>query len=147
LKEEGYSMGWLLKNLGSYLLKTITVGEYKRIVKENDRARSYDALIRLLQAIAKQRLVACRPDELSRNCPLSFVIDHYYQDGRTSSGTAPLRSFTIMGSDGQIMNIQGFDLSQTVRISVRHANGKVDLEQIDPSEAIKRLGREAGYAQ
>ena len=121
------------------------VTEYRRIVEENRLDKAYGALMALLETIAKQRSVDCRPDEFSRACPQSFVIGNYYQDGRTSSGTAPLRSFTIAGSDGQIMNIQGFDLTSTVTFFVRHGDGSSQFEKIDPSEAIKRLGWEAGY--
>jgi hypothetical protein len=137
----------LLGSLGISFLKYITIGEYHRIVNENSRARSYGALILLLETIAKQRSVACKPEELSGSCPMSSVIDNFYQDGRTSNGTAPYRTFTIIGSDGQIMNIQCFDLSQTINVTVRHTNGKMDFEIIDPSEAIKRMGREAGYSR
>jgi hypothetical protein len=140
-------MEWLLKKLALGLLKAITVDEYKRIKAENKRADDYGDFIHLMEAVAKQRLVACRPDELSTECPTASVIDQYYQDGRTTSGTAPLRIFTVIGSDGQIINIQGFDLSQTVTVTVRHKNGKMDLEKVDPSEAMKRIRREAGIVQ
>jgi hypothetical protein len=137
----------LLKTIGISFAKFITLKEYHRIVNENSRARSYNALMRLMETVAKQRRVTCKPEELSRSCPMSFVIDQYFQRGRNSDGTAALRIFTIIGSDGQIMNIQGLDLSQTINMTVRHTNGKIDFEQIDPSEAIIRMGREAGYSQ
>jgi hypothetical protein len=138
---------WLLGKLGIWLAKAITVGEYERIKNENQRARDYSAFIRVMEEIAKKRLVACKSDELSRDCPMAFVITDYYQDGRTSSGTAPLRLFTIIGSDGQIINVQGFDLTETIKVTVRHTNGKMDFEVVDPSEAMKRIRREAGYPQ
>lgn len=140
-------MEWILKKLAFGLIKAITVDQYKTIKAENKLKRDYDAFIAVLQNVAKQRLVTCRVDEITRECPSASLIEHYYQDGKTSSGTAPLRIFTIIGSDGQIINIQGFDLTETVLITVRHTDGKMDYEKIDPVEAMKRLKREAGYGQ
>jgi hypothetical protein len=138
---------WILRKIAIELGKAITLGEYERITNENKRARDYGAFINLMEEVAKKRLVACKPDELSQDCPMATVINQFYQDGRTTSGTAPLRIFTIIGSDDQIINIQGFDLSQTIKVTVHHTNGKMDLEQVDPSEAMKRIRREAGYPQ
>lgn len=137
--------GWLLRTIAIGAGKAITLGEYKRIKAENKRRGDYAVFIALLSAIAKKRLVTCKTDEISSDCPMVVVIDHYYQRGRTTDGTAPLRIFTITGLDGQIINIQGFDLTQTVKISVRHTNGTSDVEDVDPSEALKRIEREAGY--
>jgi hypothetical protein len=50
-----------------------------------------------------------------------------------------------MGLDGQIINIQGYDLTQTVKVTVLHTNGTSDMENVDPSDALKRIEREAGY--
>jgi hypothetical protein len=100
-----------------------------------------------MEGVAKKRLVECKRDELSSDCPMATVIDHYHQEGKTSDGTAPLRMFTIVGSDGQIINVQGFDLSHTIKITVRHTNGVMDLEQVDPTDAMKRIRREAGHAR
>ena len=139
-------MGWLLRAIAIGIGKAITLGEYERIRDENKRASEYAIFILLMNEIVKKRLITCKPDELSRDCPIAVVFDQFYQDGgRTTSGTAPLRIFTIIGSDGQIINIQGFDLSQKVKVTVRHTDGKMDLEDVDPSDALKRIEREAGY--
>ena len=140
-------MEWLLKKLAIEFVKAIGVGEYKRIKEENKRARDYGDFIHLMDDVAKKRLITCKSDELSGDCPMTTVISQFYQDGRTTSGTAPLRIFTVIGSDGQIINIQGFDLSQTIKVTVRHTNGKMDLETVDPVEAMKRIRREAGFVQ
>jgi len=139
-------LGWLLRAIAIGIGKAITLGEYERIRDENKRASEYAIFILLMKEIAKKRLTTCKPDELSRDCPIAVVFDQFYQDGgRTTSGTAPLRIFTIIGSDGQIINIQGFDLSQKVKVTVRHTTGKMDSEDVDPSDALKRIEREAGY--
>ena len=139
-------MGWLLRAIAIGIGKAITLGEYERIRDENKRASEYAIFILLMNEIVKKRLITCKPDELSRDCPIAVVFDQFYQDGgRTTSGTAPLRIFTIIGSDGQIINIQGFDLSQKVKVTVQHTNGKIDFEEIDPAEALKRIEMEAGY--
>ena len=140
-------MYWILRTIAIGIGKAITFGEYDRIRNENKRASEYAIFILLMKEIAKKRLATCKPDELSRDCPIAVVFDQFYQDGgRTTSGTAPLRIFTIVGSDGQIINIQGFDLSETVKYTVRHTNGKMDLEELDAAEAMKRIRREAGYS-
>jgi hypothetical protein len=140
-------MEWILKKLGGYFGKTVTIDEYNRITNENKRERDYHDLIRLMDGAAKKRSVTCKPDELSQECPMAMVIDQMYDPDprRTTSGTAAYRMFTIIGSDGQIINLQGYDLSQNVKITVRHTDGKMDLEEVDPSEAMKRIRREAGY--
>jgi hypothetical protein len=136
---------WLLKKLGIELAKALTYGEYKRIKEENKLAQDYGDFIHILEEVAKKRAVTCTQYELSKDCPLTTVIWDYYQDGKTSSGTAPLRLFTIVGSDGQTINVQGFDLSKTIKITVRHTNGRFDFEVVDPTEAMKWIRREAGY--
>src|SRR5262249_53609369 len=127
-KDDLPMLGLLLRTIAVGIAKSITLGEYNRIKNENKTASDYQILIALLNKIAT-----------------AFVIPQYYQPGRTSDGTAPLRIYTIVGLDGQIINIQGFDLMQTVKITVRHTNGTFDQETIDPSDAVKRIGREAGY--
>ena len=136
---------WLLRTLAIGIGKAMTIGEYERIRNENKRASEYGIFILLMNEIANKRLVRCKPDELSIDCPMVTVFNQFYQDGRTASGTAPLRIYTIIGSDGQMINVQGFDLSQTVKVTVRHTTGKMDAEDVDPSDALKRIEREAGY--
>jgi hypothetical protein len=138
-------MWWLLKTIGIGLGKAITIGEYERIRDENRRQSEYGVLVGLLDDVAGKRGGQCRPSQLSVNCPLATVYEQYYQDGRTSSGTAPLRMYTVIGPDGQIINIQCFDLMQMIKVSVQHTNGTFDMEEVEPKEALKRLEREAGY--
>lgn len=138
-------MGWILRTLAIGIGKAITLGEYDRIKNENRRQSDYGILVILLNDVAGRRLVRCAPNELSRGCPFATVYEQYSQEGRTSSGTAPLRVYVIMGSDGQIINIQCFDLMQTVHVWVTHTDGASDHEEVDPKEALKRLEREAGY--
>ena len=123
--------GALLRAVAIGIGKAITFGEYDRIKKENKNASDYKILIAVLTKITPAGSVNVIPD--------------YYQRGRTSDGTAPLRIFTLKGLDGQIINIQGFDLMQTVKVTVRHTNGTYDVETVDPSDALKRIEREGGY--
>jgi hypothetical protein len=141
-------MGWLLKKLGLALAKFIIIGEYKRIKNENKRQADYGDFMHLMGKIAELRSVRCKTDELSPECPMAMVINQMYNpDPRgTTSGTDTFRMFTIIGSDGQVINVQGFDLSQMIKITVRHTDGKMDVEDIDPSEAMKRIRREAGFS-
>ena len=139
-------MEWLLKKAGFWLVKTVTFDMYHDIKAENKRQRDFDSFIKLMQGVAAKRSIACNPNDTSRDCPMASVIEHYHQKGRTSDGTAPLYIFTIVGSDSQIINIQGFALMQTIKITVRHQDGSFDVEDLDPSEAMKRIRREAGYA-
>ena len=136
--------GLLLRTIAVGAGKALTLGEYNRIKKENKLNGDYHILISVLNEIAK-RAVTCKVDETSRDCPISFVIPHYHQPGRTTDGTAPLRIFTITGKDGQIINIQGFDLMQKVKVFVRHTDGTYDEETVVPSDALKRIEREAAY--
>jgi hypothetical protein len=140
-------LAWVIRTLATQLAKTVTLGEYDRIKNENKRARDYGDFIQLMEGIAKTRLPSCTVDEITRDCPSSSVISQYYQEGRTSDGTAPLRIYTIIGSDGQVINVQGFDLSQTIMFTVRHTSGTFDYERLDPTEAMKRIRREAGYRE
>src|SRR3954468_4738153 len=128
-KENLHMWGAFLRAIANGIGKSITLGEYDRIKKENKLASDYQILIAVLNKIS----------------PSATVIPDYYQRGRTSDGTAPLRIFTITGLDGQIINIQGFDLMQRVKVTVRHTNGTYDVETVDPSDALKRIEREAGY--
>jgi hypothetical protein len=130
-KENLHMWGAFLRAIAIGIGKSITLGEYDRIKKENKLASDYQILIAVLNKITPGGSATVIPD--------------YYQRGRTSDGTAPLRIFTIVGLDGQIINIQGFDLMQTVKVTVRHTNGTYDVETVDPSDALKRIEREAGY--
>jgi hypothetical protein len=130
-KEDLPMWGWILRTIAVGAGKALTLGEYNRIKKENKLKSDYHILIAVLNEIARRK-------------GDSHVIPHYHQPGRTTDGTAPLRIFTITGKDGQIINIQGFDLMQTVKIFVRHTNGTYDVETVDPSDALKRIEREAG---
>jgi hypothetical protein len=130
-KEDLPMWGWFLRTIAVGAGKALTLGEYNRIKKENKLKSDYHILIAVLNEIARRK-------------GDSHVIPHYHQPGRTTDGTAPLRIFTITGKDGQIINIQGFDLMQTVKIFVRHTNGTYDVETVDPSDALKRIEREAG---
>jgi hypothetical protein len=143
-KEDLPMWGWILRTIAVGAGKALTLGEYNRIKQENKLKSDYHILIAVLNEIASKRAVTCKVDETSRDCPISYVIPHYHQPGRTTDGTAPLRIFTLMGTDGQIINIQGFDLMQTVKVTVRHTNGTFDVETVDPSDALKRIEREAG---
>ena len=125
-------LGLILRALAIGAGKALTLGEYNKIKKENKLKGDYHILIAVL-------------DEITRRQGDSHVIPHYHQPGRTTDGTAPLRIFTITGKDGQIINIQGFDLMQKVKVFVRHTNGTYDEETVDPSDALKRIEREAGY--
>jgi hypothetical protein len=129
-KEDLPMWGWILRTIAVGAGKALTLGEYNRIKKENKLKSDYHILIAVLNEIARRK-------------GDSHVIPHYHQPGRTTDGTAPLRIFTITGKDGQIINIQGFDLMQTVKIFVRHTNGTYDVETVDPSDALKRIEREA----
>lgn len=120
----------------------ITIGEYERIKNENKRQDEYAIFIALLEKVAKKRLLTCKANELSNNCPIMAVIPHYHQQGKTTDGTASLRIFTIMGISGQIINIQCFDLTQKIKITVQHTNG-ISTQDLNPSEALKRIESEA----
>jgi hypothetical protein len=131
-KEDLTMWGLILRTIAIGAGKALTLGEYNKIKKENKLRGDYRILIAVLEEITK------------RNGD-SHVIEHYHQPGRTTDGTAPLRIFTIRGKDGQWINIQGFDLMQKVKVFVRHTDGTYDEETVDPSDALKRIEREAGY--
>jgi hypothetical protein len=124
--------GWFIRAIAVGAGKALTLGEYNRIKKENKLKSDYHILIAVLNEIASRK-------------GDSHVIPHYHQPGRTTDGTAPLRIFTIKGKDGQWINIQGFDLMQKVKVFVRHTDGTYHEETVDPSDALKRIEREAGY--
>jgi len=133
-------------NVIADVLLAIPKGEYRRIVAENNRQRAYGEFIKIMDAAAAQRRGACAPNELSDTCPMSFTIAQFQQQGRTSDGTAPLRMYTIIGDDGEVVSIQGFDLMQTIKITVMHKNGHVISENVSPQEAMKTLRWLAGLA-
>jgi hypothetical protein len=135
---------WLLRTLGIGIGKAITLGEYERIKNENRRQGDYGVLIGMLNNLVSKRSTRCRVDEVSKDCPIATVLPQFHQKGRTTDGTAPLRLFTFVGSDGQIINIQGFDLMQTVKVTVRHTDGTFAYEDVDPNDAMKWIRREAG---
>ena len=123
--------GLILRTIAIGAGKALTLGEYNKIKKENKLKSDYHILIAVL-------------DEITKRNGDSHVLPHYHQPGRTTDGTAPLRIFTIKGKDAQWINIQGFDLMQKVKVFVRHTDGTYDEETVDPSDALKRIEREAG---
>jgi hypothetical protein len=133
-------------NVITEVLLAIPKSEYKRISAENDRQRAYGKFIKIMDAAAQQRRGACAPNELSDTCPIAVTIAQFHQQGRTTDGTAPLRMYTIIGDDGEVVNIQGFDLSQTIKITVMHNNGRMHSEDLSPQDAIKTLTWLAGLA-
>jgi hypothetical protein len=134
----------LAVNVVTKVMLSIGEGEYRRIVAENDRQRAYGLFIGIMDAVAKQRIGACKSDEISETCPTATTIQQYYQKGRTTDGTAPLRMYTVIGADGEVINVQGFDLSQTVRVTVMHKNGRHLVEDVSPQDAIKMMRWLAG---
>jgi hypothetical protein len=132
-------MDWILRKIAIGLAKSITLGEYQRIKEENQRASDYEIFIRIMEAVANSRLISCRPGALSRDCPIMNVLPEFDQEGKTSSGTAPLRMFTFIGSDGETINVLGYDLLQVIKITVMHMNGEITIEEVDPKDAIKQM--------
>jgi hypothetical protein len=134
----------LAVNVVTRVMLAIGEGEYRRIVAENDRQRAYGLFIGIMDAVAKQRTGACKFGETSETCPTAATIPQYYQKGRTTDGTAPLRIYTVIGADGEFINVQGFDLSQNVMVTVMHKNGTQLVETVSPQDAIKMMRWLAG---
>jgi hypothetical protein len=139
LKHEEAAMGELLRKLGIGLGKAITLGEYERIKEENEHTSDYSTFMRIMEAVANSRLITCRPSDLSRDCPIMNVQQQFYQEGKPSSGTAPLRMFSFIGSDGETINVMGYDLMEIIKITVIHRNGDVSFEVPDPKDAIQQM--------
>lgn len=151
----GSIVGGLGKTIAGALVKTVALGMYDEIKESNKKTDDYGKFVDVMEKATK-RNESCKPDELSRGCGMSYTMEHYYQEGMTThgpfgnenkgmSGTSPLRIYTVVGSDGQIINAQGFDLSKTVKYTVTHKDGTQDTEDLDAAEASKRIQREAGY--
>ena len=136
--------GKLAVNVVTKVMMAIGEGEYRRIIAENDRQRAYGVFIGIMDAVAKQRIGTCKSGELSETCPTAVTIAQYWQPGRTTDGSAALRIYTVIGADGQVINVQGFDLSQTVRVTVMHKNGTTLVEDVSPQDAIKMMRWLAG---
>ena len=134
----------LAVNVVTKVMLSIGEGEYRRIVAENDRQRAYGIFIGIMDAVAKQRTGACKSSELSETCPTATTIQQFYQQGRTTDGTAPLRIYSVIGADGEVINVQGFDLSQVVKVTVMHKNGTSLVEDVSPQDAIKMMRWLAG---
>ena len=132
-------MGEILRKIAIGLGKVITLGEYERIKEENEHTSDYSTFMRIMEAVANSRLITCRPGDLSRDCPIMNVQQQFYQEGKTSSGTAPLRIFSFIGSDGETVNVVGYDLMEIIKITVTHRNGDVSIEEPDPKDAIKQM--------
>ena len=135
-------------NVVAQVLLAIPKMEYKRISAENDRYRAYFNFIKIMNAAAKQRRGECAPNELSDTCPMATTIDQFYQSGgpRSTDGTGAWRLYTIIGDDGEVINIQGFDLTMSIRVTVMHKNGRAQCETIGPEDALKVLRWLAGLA-
>jgi hypothetical protein len=138
--------GKLATSVVTKVLLSISEREYRRIVTENDRQRAYGHFIAIMDAVAKERRGACKSNELSDTCPMATTIQQYYQTGRTTDGTAPLRIYTVIGDDGEVINVQGFDLSQRVMITVIHKNGRNLVETVSPQDALKAMRWLAGLS-
>ena len=83
-------------------------------------------------------------NEVSRDCPIATVLPQFYEKGRTTDGTAPLRLSTFVGSDGQIINIQEA-LTLCKRSRLRSGmDGTMATEEVGPNDAMKWIRREAG---
>ena len=134
-------------NVVAQVLLAIPKMEYKRISAENDRYRAYFNFIKIMDLAAKQRRGECAPNELSDTCPMATTISQFWQSGgRNIDGTAPLRIYTIIGDDGEVINIQGFDLTMSIRVTVMHNNGRAQCKTIGPEDALKVLRWLAGLA-
>lgn len=144
--------------VGTILKGLVTVGTsaYDQAKDANKQDDDYKKFTGVMDAATK-RGEACKAGELSRNCGISATQRDHYQDGMTTHdrsgrkqehtpGSAPLRIYTVVGSDGQIINAQGHDLSKTVKYTVMHKDGTSYVEDISAEEATKRIQRDAGYA-
>ena len=131
-------------NVLTEALLAIPKMEYKRISAENDRQRAYGNFIKIMDDVAKLRRGECSTNQLSETCPIAFTDPQYYQPGRTSDGTAALRMYTIIGADGEVINIQGFDLTQTIKLTVMHRNNTSLSENMSPQDAMKAIRWLAG---
>ena len=136
-------------------LKEVALSEYHQAKEANKKTDDYGKFVGIMEK-ATERNESCKPDEFSRGCGNKATLPQYYQDGMTTHGvggyeihgtpgTAPLRIYTVKGSDGQTINVQAFDGSKTVKYTVVHKDGKSDVETLDADEATKRIQREAGY--
>jgi hypothetical protein len=134
----------LAVNVVTKVLLAIPEMEIRRILAENDLQRAYGNFIKVMDAVAKERRGECKSDELSDTCPMAFTIAQFYQKGRTSDGTAALRGYTVIGDDGEVIQVQGYDLMQTIVITVIHNNGRVLREKVSPQDAMKMLRWLAG---
>jgi hypothetical protein len=134
-------------NVVTQVLLSIPEKEFKRILAENELQRAYSEFFGIMAAVGKARRYECKSDELSTSCPMAMIIPQYFQSGRNSDGTAPLRMYTIIGDDGEVVNIQGFDLSQRIMITVRHVNGKSISENVSPKEAMLLMRYLAGLSK
>ena len=145
----------VVDKVGGYVAKTIVLGAYDEAKEANKKTDDYQKFVNIMDQASK-RSQACKPGELSRDCPISATLPQHQQKGMTThgpyggehehmSGTAPLRIYTVVGSDGQTINVQGHDLSKTVTYTVVHKDGTSDVEELDADEAMKRIQREAAY--
>jgi len=133
-------------NVVTKVLLAIPEKEYKRIVAENNLQRAYGNFLTIMDAIAKERRSTCRPSELSDICPMAFTIAQYYQPGRTTDGTAGMHLYTVIGDDGEVIQIQAYDLMQRINITVIHKNGKTLSEDVSPKDAMMLMRFLAGLS-
>jgi hypothetical protein len=131
-------------NVLTKVLLAIPEMEIKRIIAENDLRRAYEKFIHIMDAIAKERRGACKADELTESCPISATFSQFYQSGRTTDGTAAMRLYTMIGDDGEVIQIQGYDLMPRLNITVVHKNGRVINEDVSPRDALMLLRWLAG---
>lgn len=138
--------GKLASNIITKVLMAIPEREFRRIVAENELQRAYGRFFEIMAAIGQERRYDCKSDELSPSCPTVLIIPQFQQTGRTSDGTAPFRMYTIVGDDGEIVNIQGFDLTQRISIWVTHKNGHTVGEDVSPKDAMLLMRFLAGMS-
>ena len=133
----------LLRKMGFAIFDHILSPEYSRLMGEDEVDIDYQDFAELMNNVAKERSIRCKLDKRSSDCVMAVVVNQMHDP----AGGANIRhSFTIIGADGRIINVNGCDNSQKIKILVQNPNGRAYCEGPSLRKIMERV-RGVGYFQ
>ena len=133
----------LLKRIGATIFKHILPNEYDWVTGRDRHHIDYRDFIEIMNNIANEKSIRCKPDKSSSQCVMAVVTSQMYG---LAGGDDTHRDFTIIGTDGRIINVKGCDASQKIKIFIQHPNGQIACEEPSPRKVMEQI-RQVRYLQ
>lgn len=131
----------LLKKLGIEFAKHIANTANGKYRNEKTRQNSYDTITSMMDHLTKDHSIICRAIEGGRECHMATVTSQFYD--LSSSRADKSRMYMIIGTDGVVIQVLGYDFTQEIKIFVRHPGGTTSYESYDPSLALTLVEKQS----